>query len=207
MKKILFITLLLSVSFQMTSCKSEDKKKKTVKKEAKSTATFSLKTAKNTIGWTAFKTTDKVPVKGEFKKVNITKNGEGNSAKEAINNTKFAIPVSSVFSNLSDRDFKLRKFFFGAMDNTKLLSGKLTLSDDSNGIASITMNGVTADLPFTYTLIGNEFKLNATMNLETWNAQKAVKSLNAICKDLHKAADGISKTWNEVEINITSVFQ
>ena len=206
MRKLLFITLLLSISFQITSCKSEEKKKITKKKEVK-TAAFSLKTAQNSIDWTAYKTTDKIAVKGEFKKVNITKNGEGSSAKEAIQNAEFAIPVSSIFSNLSDRDFKLRKFFFGVMDNTKLLSGKLTLSDDTTGTASITMNGVTADLPFTYTLIGKEFKLNATMNLENWNAQDAIKSLNAICKELHKAADGISKTWSEVEINITSVFQ
>lgn len=205
MKKLLFITLLVSISFQMTSCKSEEKKK--VVKKAVKTAAFSLQTAQNSIGWTAFKTTDKIAVKGEFKKVNITKNGEGDSAKEAINNAEFSIPVSSIFSNLSDRDFKLRKFFFGVMDNTKLLSGKLTLTDDTNGIASIAMNGVTADLPFTYTLAGKEFKLNATMNLENWNAQDAIKSLNAICKDLHKAADGISKTWNEVEINIASTFQ
>ena len=205
MKKLIILTALIFFSFHLTSCKSEEKKKE--EKKPVKAAAFSLKTAKNTIGWTAYKTTDKIPVKGEFKKVNITKNGDGNSAKEAINNTEFAIPVSSIFSNLSDRDFKLRKYFFGVMDNTKLLSGKLTISDDTNGIASITMNGVTADLPFTYTLIGKEFKLNATMNLETWNAQNAVKSLNAICKDLHKAADGISKTWNEVEINITSTFQ
>ena len=205
MKKIIILTALTIFSFQLTSCKTEEKKK-TVKKAVQK-ATFSLKTANNSVNWTAFKTTDKIPVKGTFKKVNITKNGEGNSAKEAIQNAEFAIPVSSIFSNLSDRDFKLRKFFFGVMDNTKLLSGKLTLSDNTNGIASITMNGITADLPFTYTLVGKEFKLNATMNLENWNAQNAVKSLNAICKDLHKAADGISKTWNEVEINITSTFQ
>jgi hypothetical protein len=45
------------------------------------------------------------------------------------------------------------------------------------------------------------------MYLDNWNAQHAVDSLNIVCKDLHKAADGISKTWNDVAINITSVFQ
>jgi hypothetical protein len=93
------------------------------------------------------------------------------------------------------------------MENTKLLSGTLNLSDDTNGTASITMNGVTADLPFTYTLEGKEFQLTATMNLDNWSAQKAVESLNIACKELHKAKDGISKTWSEVEINITTVFQ
>ncbi|MFN0729858.1 YceI family protein [Polaribacter gochangensis] len=205
MKKIVTTLLILTLTFQFSSCKTEEKKI-TVKKEV-ATAAFSLDKANNSINWVAYKTTDKIAVKGEFKKVNITKNGNGNTAKDAINNAEFSIPVSSIFSNLDDRDYKLRKFFFGVMDNTSLVSGKLMLKDETKGVASITMNGVTADLPFTYTLEGKVFNLNATMNLDHWNAQNAVKSLNEICKDLHKAADGISKTWSEVDINITSTFK
>jgi hypothetical protein len=205
MKKLFITTLILTLSFQLTSCKSEEKKK--IEKKEVATAAFSLETANNTIGFTAYKTTDKLPVKGTFKKINITKNGNGNTAKEAINNTEFSIPVSSIFTSDVSRDFNLKKFFFGVMDNTSLLSGKLTLTDDTNGTASITMNSVTADLPFTYTIDGKEFKLNATMNIDNWNAQNAVDSLNVACKDLHKAADGISKTWSEVAINITTVFK
>ncbi|WP_347174060.1 YceI family protein [Polaribacter uvawellassae] len=205
MKKLIILTVLTVFSFHFTACKT-DVKKKTVTKEV-ATAAFSLDKASNSINWVAYKTTDKIAVKGEFKKVNITKNGNGDTAKDAVNNAEFSIPVSSIFSNLDDRDFKLRKFFFGVMDNTSLLSGKLMLTDETNGVASITMNGVTADLPFTYTLEGKEFKLNATMNLDNWNAQNAVKSLNEICGDLHKAADGVSKTWSEVAINITSTFK
>jgi hypothetical protein len=206
MKKILILTLILGVSFQFTSCKDEKKKEIEVEKEVK-VYPFSLKTAKNSIDWVAYKTTDKLPVKGKFKKVTITKNGEGNTAKEAINGAEFSIPVSSLFTADSSRDFKLKKFFFGVMDNTKLLSGTLNISDEANGTASITMNGVTADLPFTYALEGKEFQLTATMSLDNWSAQKAVESLNVACKELHKAKDGISKTWNEVAINITTVFQ
>lgn len=206
MKKALLLSLFICFSVQFSSCKTEKKKEEVTKKEVK-VYPFSLKTAKNTIDWFAYKTTAKLPVKGTFKKVTITKNGEGNTAKEAISNTEFSIPVSSLFTNDSGRDYKLKKFFFGVMDNTKLLSGKLTLTDDTNGTASITMNGVTADLPFTYTIEGKEFKLTATMNLDNWNAQKAVASINLACKELHKGKDGISKTWSEVAINITSVFQ
>ena len=206
MKKIILFTLILGVSFQLTSCKTEKKQESLVKKEIKSYP-FSLKTAKNTVNWVAYKTTDKLPVKGKFKKVNITKNGEANTAKEAINGAEFSIPVSSIFTADVSRDFKLKKFFFGFMDNTSLLTGALNISDNTNGIASITMNGVTANLPFTYTLVGKEFKLTAIMNLDNWNTQKAVESLNAACKVLHAGKDGISKTWNEVAINIITTFQ
>lgn len=206
MKKVLLVAFIIGISFQFTSCKSEKKKEVEAKKEVK-VYPYSLKTAKNSIDWIAYKTTDKLPVKGRFKKISITKNGEGNTAKEAINGTEFSIPVSSLFTADASRDYKLKKFFFGIMDNTKLVSGTLNLSDDTNGIASILMNGITADLPFTYTIEGKEFKLTSTMNLDNWSAQKAIDSLNVACKDLHKATDGISKTWSEVAINITSVFQ
>jgi hypothetical protein len=206
MKKIVLFTLALGMSFQFTACKTEKKKEAVIKKEVK-VYPYSLKTAKNSIDWVAYKTTDKIAVKGKFKKVTITKNGEGNTAKEANNGTEFSIPVSSIFTADVSRDFKLKKFFFGVMDNTKLLSGTLNISDDTNGTASITMNGVTANLPFTYTLEGKEFKLNATMNLDNWNAQNAVDSLNVACKILHAGKDGVSKTWSEVAINITSTFK
>jgi polyisoprenoid-binding protein YceI len=206
MKKILILTLILGISFQFTSWKEEKKKEVEAKKEIKAYP-FSLKTAKNSIDWIGYKTTEKTPVKGKFKKVDITKNGEGNTAKEAINGAEFSIPVSSLFTADASRDYKLKKLFFAVMDNTKLLSGTLNISDEANGTASITMNGTTADLPFTYTLEGKEFKLTATMNLDNWSAQKAVESLNIACKELHKGKDGVSKTWSEVAINITTVFQ
>lgn len=204
MKKIILVAFLISASSIIVSCKSETKKETDVLKEK--TAPFSLKTSKNSIGWTAYKTTDKVGVKGEFKKVNITKNGDGNSVKEAIQNAEFSIPVSSIFTNLSDRDFKLRKFFFGVMDNTSLLSGTLVLDDENNGHAMITMNGTTERLDFVYTITDKVFQLDATMDLNKWNAQKALESINEACLELHKGSDGISKTWAEVAINITATF-
>jgi hypothetical protein len=205
MKQSFVLLLLICLTVQFTSCKTEQKKKPQQKVEKK--AAFSLERANNTIDWIGYKTTDKTPVKGTFKKITIHKNGEGNSAKEAINTVEFSIPVSSIFTNNASRDYKLKKFFFGVMDKTKLLSGKLIVENDSTGIASITMNSVTADLPFTYTINGKKFELDATMDLSNWNSQNAIDSLNMVCKDLHKAADGISKTWSEVAIHITSVFQ
>ena len=205
MKKITLFIFLIGMSFQFNSCKTEQKKELKQKQQV-SLAAYSLKAAKNSIEWVAYKTTDKVPVKGRFKKVTITKNGEGASAKEAINGAEFSIPVSSLFTADSSRDYKLKKFFFGVMDNTKLLSGVLNLLDDTNGIARMTMNGVTANLPFTYTLNGKQFKLTATMNLDDWSAQQAVASINLACKELHKGKDGVSKTWSEVGIDITTTF-
>lgn len=204
MKKSLLLLLVLCFSLQLTSCKSDVKKST---KKVQKTAAFSLNNAKNNINWTAYKTTDKIAVNGKFKKITITKNGDGNSVKEALNNAEFSIPVSSIFTSDTSRDFKIRKFFFGVMDHTELLSGILVLENDSMGYAAITMNAITEKLPFSYTISDKTFSLNTLMNLDNWNAKGAVNFLNTACKELHKAADGISKTWSEVDINITSVFQ
>ena len=209
MKKIVYSLVICFTIAQMISCKSEAKKEtETTKEEVKAAKkAFVLQDATNTINWVAYKTTDKVPVKGQFQKVNITAGGEGNTAKEAINNAEFSIPVSSIFTQDSSRDFKIRKFFFGIMDKTELLSGKLVLENDSIGYADLTMNSTTKKLPFKYTLNGKEFSLNATMNISDWQAQNALDSLNTACKDLHKGADGVSKTWDDVALTITSVFK
>ena len=209
MKRGIILSLLLVVVFNFSSCKSEKKTDHTKghKIEAKkSIPAFSLENAKNEINFTAYKTTDKVAVGGQFKKVNITSGGEGNSIKEAINNAEFSIPVSSIFTKDTSRDFKIKKFFFGIMDNTKLLSGKLVLENDSKGYANIKMNGVTEKVDFTYSIEANTFSMKATMDITKWNATAALTSLNTVCKDLHKGADGVSKTWSDVALNITSTF-
>lgn len=202
--------LILAIAFNFLACKSETKKeesKEVAKLEIKkSTAPFSVLNANNEINFTAYKTTEKVAVGGQFKKIDIISGGEGNSVKEAINNINFSIPVSSLATKDASRDYKIKKFFFGIMDNTKLLSGNLILNDDANGTAKITMNGETKDVPFTYTINDKTFNMQATIDINTWNASAALASLNKVCEDLHKGADGVSKTWSEVGLNITTTF-
>lgn len=203
MKKVLLLVAIINVGF--ISCKSDKKTEKN--SEAKEdNAKFSLKKAESDINFTAYKFTEKTPVGGQFRQVNITAGGSGNTIKEAINNAEFSIPVSSLFTKNSSRDYKIQKFFFGVMEKTKLLSGKFAIENDSIGAVTINMNGISEKVPFKYTITNNTFAMNATMDVSNWNALDALASLNKVCEVLHTGSDGISKTWSEVALNISTKF-
>jgi len=190
---IIFL-LLLTIS-----CKKE-KEITTNKNEV--VTNYSIDTKNAVINWTAYKTTEKIPVKGVFKEVTILNKIKAQNPSEAINGLEFEIPVASIFSNDSIRDYKLTTFFFGVMQNTLQLKGKINAEVNGTGIVNLTMNGLTKDLPFTYEIQGENIEINAIMDVDNWQAQTAIESLNKVCIDKHKAADGISKTWSEVAINV-----
>ncbi len=199
---LLFAITLIS----FTSCKDEKKEvtKETEKTEVKKETSFMVDPSATEIQWTAFKTTDKIPVSGIFKTINFEKK-MGATPVEALNGLEFSIPVSSLFSKNEDRDSKLVASFFGAMLNTELLKGKIAISEKGCEI-TITMNDTTHVIPFKFDIKDNKVMFKGTMNLEDWNALEALESLTKVCIGLHKGADGISKTWADVEIMVNTTL-
>lgn len=197
MKNILFYSL-ICLFISLNSCKKE-KTESLEKKEA--IKSYSLDVKNSTVNWTAYKTSDKVPVKGVFNEINIVKSSKATNQVDVLKGLEFEIPVTSIFSKDSIRDGKLNKFFFEVMKNTSKLKGTFSIEGEEKGKISLTMNGLTKDLPFDYTVEGENIDINAVMNLDNWEAQAALATLNEACKVLHTGADGVSKTWNEVAIN------
>jgi len=200
MRKINLLSFLLIITLSFIACKEKAKEVEGEKTDTKKG--FSIDTETSTINWTAFKTTDKVPVKGVFATFNIENPTKGADPEAALNGLKFRIPINSLQTKDTIRDGKLKKFFFGTMDNTAQITGTLHLTDDTSGVADITMNGISHLLPITYVIKDRKVNIEAIMNLDNWKAQAAVTALNLACKELHTGPDGISKTWSEVNIEI-----
>ncbi len=196
MKKLVLI--LSIITFTLLSCKQKEKAP-----EIK----YSIEPKSTTIKWTAFKTTEKIPVSGVFKTINITNIKEVNNTNDALNGLEFSIPVNSLDSKNEDRDTKLINSFFGSMKDTKNLTGKIHLEKNGTGNVTLKMNGISKDFPISYVISGQLAQIEATINLDNWQAKLAIDALNKVCFDKHKGADGISKTWNEVKINITSYLK
>lgn len=169
---------------------------------------LALSPANTVISFTAYKTTDKAPVKGVFKTVNFEKR-KASDVEELLNGLEFSIPVSSLFTNdaTKTRDPKIMEFFFGAMLNTEMLSGTIT-SENGAYSAKVLMNGVENSMPLSVEISAdNVLVATGTVNIAEWDALEALASLNKACFDLHKGLDGVSKTWEDVTVEITAKLQ
>lgn len=203
MKKIA-LTFASALIIVFASCKDAKKSEESISTEAKAEATemYSLVQDSTKVSFTAYKTTEKLPVGGKFQKINFSNINSGATPLEALNGTKFSIPVSSLFTNdpTGTRDPKLLEFFFGVLKDTELISGVVKVEGDKSSM-DVTLNGETQNIPLTYELDGdNKITFNGVMELENWNALDAVASINKACEILHTGKDGVSKTWSEVAV-------
>lgn len=199
MKKLAVLAL---ATLFLVSCKKEEKTT-IVAEEPTGLQIISDSTQVN---WTAYKTTDKVGVNGKFTEIELKNTKTGETPEVVLEGASFSIPVSSLFTNDSDRDSKLKQFFFGALKNTEMIGGIFNFRD-GKCFMTLTLNDVTKQLEVNHVFANNKFTVNHTLNLEDFGALGAVESINKVCYDLHKGPDGVSKTWSEVVISGSVLFQ
>lgn len=159
------------------------------------------------VKWTAYKFTEKAGVSGTFDTVNVS----GTAADQmdwtmVFSNAVFSIPVSSINSNAPDRDMKIKQHFFGTMSATSALEGRVVSLGMDSAIVEIAMNGATVPVGMSVRNEDNIVKLEGVIDLGAWNALKSADALNKVCFDLHKGADGVSKLWPEVKLEIRTVL-
>jgi hypothetical protein len=159
------------------------------------------------VKWTAFKFTEKVGVSGTFDTVQVS----GTAAEQmdwtmVFSNAVFSIPVSSINSTVADRDMKIKQHFFGTMNATPRLEGRVVSIGMDSARVEISMNGATVPVNMSVVNEAKSVKIEGVIDLAAWNALKSVNALNKVCYDLHKGADGVSKLWPEVKLEIRTVL-
>ena len=157
------------------------------------------------VTWKAFKTPLKKGVGGHFTKLNYSSNVKSaHSLNELLAGTSVNIDVSSVDSKNPGRDVKLLNSFFKQMTDTQIKAKIISLRKDENarksGIAtvSITMNGITKEVPMTYSFNSGKLSANGVIDLLDFKASRALQSINKACFDLHQG-----KTWSDVNIGFS----
>lgn len=203
MKKIALIAFALSIF--AVSCKKEEKVD-TPAEETVAESGLKIISDSTKVNWVAYKTTDKVTVKGSFTEINLQDTKAGETPQEVLEGARFSIPVSSVFSNDPIRDGKLKEFFFMVMKDPEFIGGEFHTKNGSSYLM-LTINSITKEIPLNIEYVNNKFTISGNLNLEDFSAQDAISSLNKVCFDLHKGPDGVSKTWSEVAISGSVVFE
>jgi polyisoprenoid-binding protein YceI len=161
------------------------------------------------VNFEAYKTPDKIGVKGVFESVDFKPAKlSGDELEDIFVGSSVLIDTKSVNSNNEKRDAKLMKFFFGNL-KSEYIKGKITkMQHDKalNGksksgvfIVNITMNGVSKDVPMKYTYANDVVTAIGTMDILDFNGNKALSSINEACYDLHKG-----KTWSDVTIGFST---
>ncbi len=188
----------------LLSCSGNETKKENEKTPSLETV-YEVDPASTYIKWTAYKTTDKIAVKGQFTKLELQKKISANEPLQALNGVSFNIPIDGIDTKDKGRDKKIIDYFFGTMTNTKSMTGTITVQNKDTGIINLSMNGISQDIPITLVSDGQLITMKGLINLNNWKAQAALAALNTVCKDLHTGPDGQSKTWGEVNIE-SSVY-
>jgi polyisoprenoid-binding protein YceI len=161
------------------------------------------------IGFGGFKTTEKKEVKGVFTKFTITDTKIADTPEEVFAKAKFSIPVSTIETNDIGRNKRIKEEYFGKMESTFLIKGSVVIfnKDSNQVVVNITLNNIEKAITLNYVIAGDSIRLNGELNILDFDGSDALNSINTACEALHTGADGVSKTWADVNLYISSVLK
>lgn len=157
---------------------------------------------KNTeLKWTAYKTPAKAGVGGTFKGIRLTGPLKGKSIAEIVETTNFTIDAKTVYTKNPDRDKKLFKNIFSTIVGQKI-EGKFSKMAKGELLATITMNGVTREVPLSFKENKDTISATGYIDLFDFTMGDQLKAINKACYALHEG-----KTWSDVQLTVLAKFE
>ena len=104
------------------------------------------------------------------------------------------------------RDTTLTENFFNLLEGDGI-SGKVISAVDGNGVIEVSINNVSKEYDFTYSLTDLQYKIQFDINLDSLGADAALDGIHEACGLLHKGEDGISALSPIVSIEVVSTLQ
>lgn len=164
---------------------------------------YAYKAGSVKVEWTAYKFTEKTGVKGTFKTITTNIKTPPQSEDEMLLATTFEIDALTVDSGNAARDTTLSEHFFKLMKSPKI-SGNIKGIKEGVAIVELKMNDVTRLINFKYEKKDGKLFATGTIDVLDFSMQPSLKKINESCFELHKGADGVSKTWSTVDLSITA---
>lgn len=164
------------------------------------------------VEWTAFKTSAKTPVRGSFKKLDVTApKGGASTLRGVLERSSISFDPREIETGDPARDATLRTVFFGLWKEkritAKILSAELNAVETSGALSvRITANGVRKEIPMKLRALEAaasalpRFIAEGLIHIADFDLQGPFATLHSACEKLHTGPDGVSKTWDMMEI-------
>ena len=177
--------------------------------------TYNAERPENTeVNWYAYKTNEKIKVSGSFSEFSSDRENKSfNSIDDLVEGLYFSISSLSSSSGDETRDLNIKDNFFKYLTDNFQING--TLGKPINDSIDISFDVFEKNRPirFAYSSFvipdcqyGDQIiEIKGTINLVNHFDGVAYSSIHAKCVDLHKGADGISRTWEEVDVHIKAL--
>ena len=201
--------LIICIAVIFFSCVNEKKTNQQVERISElenNDCVFSSDLKNTKVIWSGYKTTDKIKVTGQFKKFKSSKIQQKNkyeSIQSLIEGLDFTINVGSSFSGDEIRDENLKNFFFKFFTKNLVIDGKFGKLDKDSVNVVLKLFGQERSFKLHAYYENEIIHIKGHVNIiDQLGAKKAFESISQKCFDLHKGPNGISKTWQDVEIYI-----
>jgi hypothetical protein len=164
---------------------------------------FHLQSGSLKAKWTAFKTTARLHVDGEFKSLKVDGSSQAGSFAALVKGLKVVIDRRSADTGNPVRNQTITSYFFEKLAPEEISGTVRELNETAKTLVlALTINGQTHDIPMTYTNTGDIFTAQGSFLIPDFGADAALGSLHDKCVDLHKGPDGVSKTWPDVSLTL-----
>ncbi len=160
----------------------------------------------STITWTAYKFTSKVGVSGNLEQFKITPSQQDcHNIDDVLRGAKIQLTATTLYGDTAQQSITLRNMFFGKLKSNIVTGEVLTVnSEKKSAEISLTFNNVTRTMLCDYTTSKTRIEIMTTLNLEDFNAENCIDSLQTACGEYHKGDDGIMMTWLDVDVKVAA---
>lgn len=176
----------------------------------KSKCEYTVKTPP-TVGWTAYKFTEKAPVKGSFKMIESTHSGSGRTLPELLSSYEVTIKDAAVNTGNPGRDKTLLDHFFSKLVAKSEVYGRLkdvsVKGNRGTFVLELKILGKTHDLKGNLSIKGDKVEATVKVDMLKLGLKTAYKAIHKACEKLHTGKDGVSKTWTEALIQMSGQFK
>ena len=197
------------------SCNNNNTQEAKRKNSQISENSYQLSIENTKVIWNGYKTNDKLKVVGYFDEFSCDREEKKfSSIDELVNGLQFSIKSSSSVSGDPIRDKNLKDHFFSYLTKDFVINGTLGQPINDSIDVSFDVFGQTKTLRFgcQYNIVPDSsnsdcmIEIRGSIDLESqFGGLQAFNAISKKCHDLHKGADGVSKTWKQVDVLIKAL--